>query len=95
MCLAIVAIDALPDWPLVIVANRDEFHAREASEAAPWHDAPDVVAGRDLQAGGTWLGVTRQGRAALSCQGAAHAGRPLAVRPVILNPNLCRGHGAV
>ncbi|MEI6114026.1 MAG: NRDE family protein [Burkholderiales bacterium] len=65
MCLAIVALDALPDWPLVIVANRDEFHAREASEAAPWHDAPDVVAGRDLQAGGTWLGVTRQGRAAL------------------------------
>ena len=65
MCLAIVAIDALPDWPLVIVANRDEFHAREASAAAPWPDAPDVVAGRDLQAGGTWLGVTRQGRVAL------------------------------
>ena len=65
MCLAIVAIDALPDWPLVIVANRDEFHAREASAAAPWDDAPDVIAGRDLQAGGTWLGVTRQGRVAL------------------------------
>ena len=65
MCLAIVAIDALPDWPLVIVANRDEFHAREASAAAPWHDASEVVAGRDLQAGGTWLGVTKQGRIAL------------------------------
>ena len=65
MCLAIVAIDVLPDWPLVIVANRDEFHARDASAAAPWHDAPDVVAGRDLQAGGTWLGVSRQGRVAL------------------------------
>ena len=65
MCLAIVAIDALPDWPLVIVANRDEFHAREASAAAPWHDASEVVAGRDLQAGGTWLGLTKQGRIAL------------------------------
>ena len=65
MCLAIVAIDALPDWPLVIVANRDEFHAREASAAAPWHDASEVVAGRDLPAGGTWLGLTKQGRIAL------------------------------
>lgn len=65
MCLAILALGAHPDWPLVIAANRDEFHARPASPAAPWPDALHVVAGKDLQGGGTWLGVTRSGRVAL------------------------------
>ena len=65
MCLAILALGAHPDWPLVIAANRDEFHHRPASPAAPWSDAPDIVAGRDLQGGGTWLGVAGGGRLAL------------------------------
>jgi len=67
MCLAIVALDAHPAFALVIAANRDEFHARAAAPAA-WGDAPPfhrILAGRDLQAGGTWLGITRDGRWAL------------------------------
>jgi uncharacterized protein with NRDE domain len=65
MCLAIVAVASHPDWPLIIAANRDEFHARPSRAAEPWSDAPQIVAGRDLQGGGTWLGVTTQGRVAL------------------------------
>jgi uncharacterized protein with NRDE domain len=47
---------AWPDWPLVVAANRDEFYARPASGPAPLSDVAGVVAGRDLEAGGTWLG---------------------------------------
>lgn len=62
MCIAYLALSRHPEWPLFIAANRDEFHARTSRPAAPWHDAPDVIAGLDCIAGGTWLGVTRQGR---------------------------------
>jgi uncharacterized protein with NRDE domain len=64
MCLAVVVIDAHPSYALVVAANRDEFHARPTAPAYWWDDrAPrDLFAGRDLQAGGTWLGVTRRGR---------------------------------
>ena len=64
MCLAVVAIDAHPRYALVVAANRDEFHARPTAPAHWWDDrAPrDLFAGRDLLAGGTWLGVTRRGR---------------------------------
>lgn len=62
MCIAYLALRSHPDWPLFIAANRDEFHQRPALAAAPWHDHPDVIAGIDLQAGGTWLGITQQGR---------------------------------
>lgn len=65
MCIAYLAIGAHPDWPLFIAANRDEFHARPAIAAAPWPDHPGLLAGIDEVAGGTWLGVTRQGRFAL------------------------------
>ena len=56
MCLAIFAQNVLPDWPLIVVANRDELHARPTEAARPWDEAPSLLAGRDLQAGGTWLG---------------------------------------
>lgn len=65
MCLAVIALNVRPDLPLLIAANRDEFHARAAAPAQPWADLPDIIAGRDLSAGGSWLGLTRQGRYAL------------------------------
>jgi uncharacterized protein with NRDE domain len=63
MCLALIALDAHPDFAVVIAANRDEFHARPAAPADWW--AEGWLAGRDLEAGGTWLGVARDGRYAL------------------------------
>ena len=57
MCLILFAWQAHPGYPLVLAANRDEFHQRPTAEADFWDDAPDILAGRDLQAGGTWLGV--------------------------------------
>lgn len=65
MCIAYLAIAAHPQWPLLIAANRDEFHARPSLPAAPWPDRPDIISGIDLTGGGTWLGVTRRGRYAL------------------------------
>lgn len=62
MCLILVAWRAHPDYPLVVAANRDEFFARPAAEAGWWQDVPAVFAGRDLEAGGTWLGLSRNGR---------------------------------
>lgn len=65
MCLIAVAHLASARWPLVIAANRDEFLDRPARAARAWDDAPDVVGGRDLRAGGSWLAVTRGGRFAM------------------------------
>ncbi|MDJ0812686.1 MAG: NRDE family protein [Woeseiaceae bacterium] len=62
MCLVLLAFQASADDPLILAANRDEFHARPTREAHWWPDARDTLAGRDLQAGGTWLGVSRSGR---------------------------------
>lgn len=63
MCLALIAQDAHPRFAVVVAANRDEHHARPTAAAAWWPEG--IVAGRDLEAGGTWLGVTRAGRYAL------------------------------
>lgn len=62
MCLIVFAWQVVPGTPLVAVANRDEFYDRPAQPAAWWDDHPQVYAGRDLQGGGTWLGITREGR---------------------------------
>ncbi len=62
MCLIFVAWQRHPVYRLVVAANRDEFYARPTAPAGIWREAPDIVAGRDLEAGGTWLGVSRQGR---------------------------------
>lgn len=64
MCVAAVAWDSHPKLLLVAIANRDEFHARPATTLHDWGD-PDVIAGRDLRGGGTWLGVSRAGHFAL------------------------------
>ncbi|MBA3940172.1 MAG: hypothetical protein C0520_03065 [Sphingopyxis sp.] len=57
MCVVALAHKAHPDWPLILIGNRDEFHARPAAALGAWDDGSGIVAGRDLQAGGTWLGV--------------------------------------
>jgi uncharacterized protein with NRDE domain len=62
MCLILLAWQAHPDYPLVVAANRDEFHARPSAPAAFWDDRPAILGGRDLEAMGTWLGVTRGGK---------------------------------
>ena len=62
MCLIVIGWRAHPEYPLVVAANRDEFLARPASPAHWWPDAPSILAGRDLEAGGTWMGITRSGR---------------------------------
>jgi uncharacterized protein with NRDE domain len=62
MCLILVAWQKLAAHPLVVAANRDEFHARPAAPAAFWREEPSILAGRDLEAKGTWMGVSRGGR---------------------------------
>ena len=62
MCLVVLSLGEHPDYPLILAANRDEFYARPTRDAGWWPDRPDVVGGRDLQAGGTWLGITRSRR---------------------------------
>lgn len=60
MCLILFAWQRHPDLPLIVIANRDEYYAR-ASRDAHWWEDDDIFAGRDLEAGGTWLGINRQG----------------------------------
>lgn len=62
MCLILFAYRVRADAPLIVAANRDEFYARPAALAHRWADAPNVFAGRDLTAGGTWLGIATSGR---------------------------------
>ena len=62
MCLVTLAFQYHPDYPLIVVANRDEFFDRPTQAAEFWSDEPGILAGRDLEAGGTWFGVDRQGR---------------------------------
>ena len=62
MCLILFAWRVRRAHPLVVAANRDEFHGRPAAAAAFWSDRPAILAGRDLEAGGTWMGVSRSGR---------------------------------
>lgn len=62
MCLIVFAWKAHPRYRLILAANRDEFHSRPSLEMRWWPDQPDMLAGRDLQAGGTWLAASRSGR---------------------------------
>jgi uncharacterized protein with NRDE domain len=65
MCLIAIALDESRRFPLVIAANRDEFFSRPAARLAWWSagtDGPPILGGRDLDGGGTWLGLTAQGR---------------------------------
>jgi uncharacterized protein with NRDE domain len=62
MCLILFAHGIHPDYPLVLAANRDEFHARPTAAAGRWAEDSNVLGGRDLEAGGTWLATDRRGR---------------------------------
>jgi len=62
MCLILLAIAPDASQKLVVAANRDEQYARSTAQAAWWDDHPHILGGRDLQAGGTWLGITGRGR---------------------------------
>ncbi|MBL8296879.1 MAG: NRDE family protein [Rhodanobacteraceae bacterium] len=64
MCLLLVALEVIPGRPLLLLGNRDEFHARPSAAAAMWLDWPGVFGGRDLEAGGSWLAVHGNGRVA-------------------------------
>jgi uncharacterized protein with NRDE domain len=64
MCLLLLAVQKHPDYKLVLAANRDEYYDRPTAPAAFWDEAPHLLAGKDLRAGGTWLGITKNGRIA-------------------------------
>lgn len=62
MCLIVLGWRAHADFPLLVAANRDEFYARPTAFAERWPASPQIIGGRDLEAGGTWLGITDSGR---------------------------------
>ncbi|MGD1986600.1 MAG: NRDE family protein [Desulfobacterales bacterium] len=64
MCLILFSYNMHPDYRLILAANRDEFYDRPTAALGYWTDHPNVLAGRDLKANGTWLGVSRSGRIA-------------------------------
>ena len=61
MCLIVFAWKVNPHIPLIAAANRDEFYERASAPAGAWPEHPQVYAGRDLQAGGSWMGITQAG----------------------------------
>jgi uncharacterized protein with NRDE domain len=62
MCLIFLSLQHHPTYKLIVAGNRDEFYHRRTAAADYWNDHPNVLAGRDLEAGGTWLGMTTSGR---------------------------------
>ncbi|MDF1592421.1 MAG: NRDE family protein [Desulfobacterales bacterium] len=64
MCLILLSYDMHADNSLIVAANRDEYYDRPTGPLAFWREAPHVLAGRDIRGGGTWLGITCQGRIA-------------------------------
>ena len=65
MCLVALAWKVHPHWRLLLAGNRDEFHARPTAPLARWATSPGVMAGQDLQSGGTWAGADASGRMAV------------------------------
>lgn len=65
MCILALAWQAHPRWQLVVAGNRDELHARPSAPLARWTEQDHVIAGKDLKSGGTWMGVSEQGRFAV------------------------------
>lgn len=65
MCVLAFAFRPNPRWRLVVAGNRDEAHARPSLPLARWEEHPQLLAGRDAVAGGTWMGVSEEGRFAV------------------------------
>ena len=65
MCLILFSYQQHPEYPLIIAANRDEFYERPTKAAGYWEDYPNILAGRDVEAGGTWMGINEQGKIAM------------------------------
>lgn len=85
MCLILVAYRVRQDMPLVVAANRDEFYARPTASAHFWHGPSRMLAGKDLEAGGTWLGVNESGRfAAVTNVGEPPPAEPKATRGALV-----------
>ena len=61
MCILFIAVQQHPTFPLIIAANRDEFYKRPTHPSHFWSESPELLAGKDLEAGGTWMGMTRFG----------------------------------
>lgn len=61
MCILFIAVNKHPQYPLIVAANRDEFYARPTAPSNFWTDNSNILAGKDLQAGGTWMGISQQG----------------------------------
>lgn len=64
MCLILFAYQCHPGYNLILAANRDEYYKRPTEPAQWWKDAPNLLAGKDLEAGGTWMGITKNGKIA-------------------------------
>ena len=95
MCLILVAYLVKPEFPLIVAANRDEFHARPAERAAFWKDQPGILAGRDLEALGTWMGVSRAGRfAAVTNYRGGREANALESRGLLVTRFLADAHSA-
>jgi uncharacterized protein with NRDE domain len=62
MCLILCAYNVHPRYPLIIAANRDEFYERPSAPVSYWEEDQNILAGKDLLGGGTWLGITKGGR---------------------------------
>lgn len=65
MCLIFISLKQHDNYKLIVAANRDEFYERKTAPASFWQDYPTILAGRDLEAGGTWLGVSRMGKVSM------------------------------
>jgi uncharacterized protein with NRDE domain len=96
MCILLIAYRSHPRYELIVAANRDEFYARPTAAAAFWSDVPDILAGRDLAHGGTWLGVDRRGRfAALTNVRNAAASTRVRSRGLLVSEYLSGDDGAL
>jgi uncharacterized protein with NRDE domain len=62
MCLIFLSVNNHPDYKLIVAGNRDEFYKRKTQSAHFWTDQPHLLAGKDLEAGGTWMGITKNGK---------------------------------